>query len=184
MKPYTTTFCFLFFGLFATSCQKEITAEMDPVQIVLVNPGFEDSLNGWKIETDYAGSYGFTALDLVVRSGKLALNFYVSQPHHFPGAGQETPWNGKIYQTITGLKDGHYSFKAFADAVGEGMYLWAHGGDQEVKALIKSSVTELNTLDFVVQGGEAKIGFICVDAKGEEQYAPYFHADDLELWKK
>ena len=102
MKPYTTTFCFLFFGLFATSCQKEITAEMDPVQIVLVNPGFEDSLNGWKIETDYAGSYGFTALDLVVRSGKLALNFYVSQPHHFPGAGQETPWNGKIYQTITG----------------------------------------------------------------------------------
>ena len=184
MKSNTRTFCFLFVVLFATSCQKEINAEFDPIQITLVNPGFEDSLSGWQIETDYNGFYGFSALDLVVRSGKLGLNFYASQPHHFPGAGQETPWNGKIYQTITDLKDGHYSFTAFADAVGDGMYLWAHGGDQEVTLQIKSQIIELNKLDFTVHGGEAKVGFICIDAKGDEHLAPYFHADDLELWKK
>lgn len=171
-------------AFFITSCQKEIKMDFDPVQVDIINPGFEDSLNGWEIETDYRGIYGFTALDLVVRTGKLALNFYASQPHHFQNAGQETPWNGKIYQTITGLKDGRYTFKVYADAVGHGMYLWAHGGDQEVKMPIKPNTLELHTLDFEVQGGQARIGFICIDAGGDEQYAPYFHADDLELWKK
>jgi hypothetical protein len=64
------------------------------------------------------------------------------------------------------------------------MYLWADGGAGEQNVLIKSNVSELNTLDFEVKGGVAKIGFICIDANGPQHLAPYFHADDAELWAK
>jgi hypothetical protein len=156
----------------------------EPLQIVIQNPGFEDSLKFWKRETAYRGRNGFNASEDAVRTGKLGLNFYAAQPHHWTGAPQETPWNGKIYQTVKGLADGRYTFKVFADAVGNGMYLWADGGTGEVKVLIKSDVNEINTLEFEVKGGIAKFGFICIDANGPQLYAPYFHADDTELWKK
>ncbi len=156
------------------------------VQIAVINPGFEDSLKGWKIESSYVGIYGFQSSVDAVRTGKYGLNFYAAQASHYPGAPQETPWNGKIYQTISGLKDGTYTFKIYADAVGTGMYLWANGGSTDIKNKINSNVKgELNTLDFVVTGGIAKFGFICINANGNEApLSPYFHADDAELWTK
>jgi hypothetical protein len=174
-------------SIFATSCQKNnTTAETTPVQVAIVNNGFESKLDSWKVETDYKGDYGFSADTGARHSGTYGLNFYAAQAAHWTGAPQETPWNGSIYQTVSGLKDGTYTFKAYADAVGDGMYLWAQG-DPEVpgsKLKIKSEKSELNTMDFVVKGGIAKIGFICVNAGGAGVYAPYFHADDLELWTK
>ncbi len=155
-----------------------------PVQIALKNPGFESNLKYWIKETAYTGKYGFTASVDAVRTGKLGLNFYASQKTHWAGAPQETPWNGTIYQTVSGLADGRYEFTAWADAVGDGMYLWADGGVGEAKVLIKSEINEQNTLTFEVKGGVAKIGFTCINAGGSQQYAPYFHADDVELWKK
>ena len=155
-----------------------------PVFVTLENPGFEDSLRFWTKETAYKGKNGFIAKVDAVRSGALGLNFYASQTHHYTGAKQEAPWNGKVYQTIDSLADGMYSFKVYADAVGEGMYLWADGGAGEAKVLIKSSKSEVNTLDFEVKGGVAKIGFICIDAGGTQKYAPYFHADDAQLQVK
>lgn len=155
-----------------------------PTAIAIQNPGFEDSLKSWIKETAYKGKNGFQASKDAVRSGKLGLNFYAAQPGHFTGAKQETPWNGRLYQTVSGLTDGMYTFKIYADAVGNGMYLWADGGAGEVKALIKSDKNESNTLDFEVKGGVAKFGFICINADGPQKYAPYFHADDAELLKK
>lgn len=155
-----------------------------PVSITIKNPGFEDSLHFWKRETTYHGKYGFRVDTSVARTGRLGLNFYVSQPSHFAGALQETPFNGKMYQAVKGLKDGHYTFKVYADAVGNGMYLWANGGTGEVKVLIKSAVSEVNTLDFDVKGGVAMFGFICINADGPQKFAPYFHADDAELLMK
>jgi hypothetical protein len=166
------------------SCQKSSDNPV-AVQITVLNPGFEDSLNNWKIESDYVGIYGFQSSADAVRTGKKGLNFYAAKPADYPGAPQETPWNGKISQTITGLKDGNYTFKVYADAVGTGMYLWANGGGADVKAVIKSNINELNTLDFVVTGGIAKFGFICINANSNGQLlSPYFHADDVELWTK
>ncbi len=170
-------------AIFIISCQKS-DIQILPNQIKLENPGFEDSLKSWKIETAYRGAFGFSSSKDAVRRGNFGLNFYAAQSTHFPGAPQETPWNGKIYQTITGLTDGNYTFKIYADAVGNGMYLWASSGEHEVKKPIKSAISELNTLDFVVRGRTAMIGFICIDANGTATYAPYFHADDAELWTK
>jgi hypothetical protein len=186
-KTFVRLFLLLPFlsSLFLSSCQKEL--EFPPMQIELVNPGFELRLTGWKIETAYTGWYGFSSDTMARINGDFGLNFYASQPEHFPGAPQDTPWNGKIYQTVTGLPDGKYTFKAYADAVGTGMYLWANGGPQtpEVKVAIKSDVNELNTLDFTVKGGTAQIGFICINASGNPLIlAPYFHADDVELWTR
>lgn len=155
-----------------------------PVLITIKNAGFEDSLAYWKTETAYRGRNGFKASADAVRTGNLGLNFYASQPDHFQYAKQETPWNGKIYQTRKGLKDGIYIFKVYADAVGNGMYLWADGGAGEANVLIKSDINEINTLEFEVKGGIAKFGFICIDAGGSQHYAPYFHADDVELLRK
>jgi len=166
------------------SCQKG--SDTPPAtQLAVLNPGFEDSLKHWNVESAYVGIYGFQASKDAVRSGKLGLNFYAAQTAHYPGAPQETPWNGKISQTITGLKDGIYTYKVHVDAVGTGMYLWANGGGGDVKVAVKSKVNELNTLDFTVTGGTAKFGCICIDAKGTESpFSPYFHADDVEVWTK
>jgi len=153
--------------------------------ISLKNSGFEDSLKSWKIKTSYKGKNGFKARGYAARTGLLGLSFYASQKQHYRGAKQETPWNGKIYQTVKGLKDGQYSYRIYAGAVGNGMYLWADGGAGEAKTLIHSSdPNELNVLDFEVRGGVAKIGFICIDADGPQRFAPYFQADDVELLKK
>ena len=178
----------LFLAIFCFSCQKEIQFEkVDELQnstpIELVNPGFEQWLYGWQIATDYRGRFGFTIESLAERTGQFHLNFYVTQPSHYPTAFQETPWDGKFYQTVTKLEDGRYTFRAYADAVGHGMYLWASSGGREFKTPIKSSNVELNSLDFEVKGGEAKVGFICIGAGGDQPLAPYFHADDCELRK-
>src|ERR1700712_2815082 len=98
----------ILFFISVTSCQKS-SDNAKAVQITVVNPGFEDSLKGWTIETAYVGIYGFQSSVDAVTTGKYGLNFYAAQTSHYPGAPQETPWNGKIYQTITGLKDGTYT---------------------------------------------------------------------------
>ena len=172
-----------------SSCQKEISQEgfidANGTKLISIqNPGFELGLSNWTMITEYTGKYGFKASVDAVRTGNLGLNFYAAQSTHWEGAPQETPWNGLIYQNITGLQDGTYIFKAYADAVCSGMYVWADGGNGEIKQPIKSETNELNNLVFEVKGGIAKIGFICIDASGPEEYAPYFHADDVELWKK
>lgn len=207
MKMNRYTFSLVCLLTFAMACTKEKSIEVEkppvaqpdtlktptpdtvkpapqPVNIIIQNPGFEDSLKFWKKETAYKGKNGFKASKDAVRSGKLGLNFYAAQPHHFTGAKQEAPWNGKIYQTVSGLQDGLYTFTIYADAVGNGMHLWADGGAGEVKALIKSDKSEINTLTFEVKGGVAKFGFICIDANGPQTYAPYFHADDAQLLKQ
>lgn len=175
--------CICCMAVLTLSCQKEITETLS-APITVLNPGFEDSLYAWTIQTDYTGIYGFSSNKDAATTGSYGLNFYAAQLEHWPGAPQETPWNGKIYQTFTGLKDGSYSYMVNADAVGEGMYLWANGGEQDVIVKIKSDVNELNTLDFVVVGGTAKIGFACINADGEAMFAPYFHADNVQLWNK
>jgi hypothetical protein len=167
----------------ATTPPPDTTAPAQPVLIAIQNPSFEESFKFWKKETAYRGKYGFRLDTSVAITGRLGLNFYAAQSTHWAGAPQETPWNGKIYQTVMGLKDGRYTFRIWAEAVGNGMYLWADGGAGEVKVLIKSDVYELNTLDFEVKGGVAKFGFICINADGPQEYAPYFHADDAELVK-
>jgi hypothetical protein len=162
------------------ACQKEVNFPPgNAEQVTIVNPGFEESLKGWTIEADPSW-YGFSADTGARVTGLYGLNFYVAQSHHFAGAPQETPWNGKITQTVTELKNGMYTFKAHADAVGSGMFLTANG----VQVKIKSDINEVNTVDFEVKDGTATIGFICVNANGPELYAPYFHADDVELWTK
>ncbi|MEJ7770218.1 MAG: hypothetical protein WKF89_20535 [Chitinophagaceae bacterium] len=191
MKQLSTPFLFWFasvIGIFSvTSCQKSTDPPpaKDPVKIVILNPSFEQNLDAWKIETAYTGRYGFSSDTIARNTGRFGLNFYASQVGHFTNAPQETPWNGKIYQTITGLKDGTYILRAYADATGTGMYLWANGGTADAKILIKSRNSEINTLEFVVQGGTAKFGFACIDAGGDVTIlAPYFHADDVELLLK
>ena len=203
---FSLLFCciILLIIVISNACQKELPVDPKPVtidsldtipttdtipvtdtaaiQITVINPGFEDSLTAWQVETTYKGRYGFSSSKKAKRSGGYGLNFYAAQVGHFPNAPQETPWNGKIYQTITGLQNGNYTFKIYADAVGEGMYLWADGGGGEVKTLIKSDSSEVNTISFVVTNGVAKFGFICIDANGSQYLAPYFHADDAELW--
>jgi hypothetical protein len=178
-------FVFSIAALFVVSCQKGVPVPPS-TQIALVNPGFEEKLTAWNIETAYVGRYGFSSDTAARIKGDYGLNFYAAQKTHWEGAPQETPWNGKIYQTISNLKDGTYIYKALADAVGTGMYLWANGSSEQgdVKLKIKSDINELNTLEFQVKGGTAKIGFICIDAGGDQLYAPYFHADEIELWKK
>ncbi len=172
---------FISFLIYLTACQKSSSLP-EPISIKISNPGFEDSLKGWTVETGYLGIYGFQASPDAKRTGKYGLNFYAAQSSHFPGAPQETPWNGKIYQIITGLKNGNYTFKVYADAAGTGMYLFANSNKQKIKSNIKG---ELNTLDFIVTGGTATIGFICIDADGNgETFSPYFHADDVELLKQ
>lgn len=175
--------CISCIAVLMLSCQKEVTESLY-ASINVVNPGFEDSLTGWTIQTDYTGIYGFSSNKDAATTGTYGLNFYAAQQEHWAGAPQETPWNGKIYQTITGLKDGSYSYMVNADAVGKGMYLWANGGEQDVIVKIKSEVNELNVLDFVVVGGTAKIGFACINADGEAMFAPYFHADNVQVWNK
>ena len=191
--------------IFTTACEKEVSAEFGKlppisapdtahntpappppmVSITIKNASFEDSLHSWKKETTYKGNNGFKARGYAARTGKLGLSFYASQRQHYNGAKQETPWNGKFYQTVKGLKDGQYRFQIYAGAVGEGMYLWADGGAGEAKVLIHSAdFTELNTLDFEVKGGVAKFGFACINADGAERFAPYFQADDAALLKK
>jgi hypothetical protein len=187
MKPKNFLFFICAFLLFATSCQKNNNdPATTPTQIPIVNNGFENFLDNWIKDTAYKGAFGFTSDTSAKRTGSRGLNFYAAQSTHYVGAPQETPWNGSIYQTISGLKDGTYTFKAYADAVGDGMYLWAQGDPEQpgTKLKIKSETNELNTVDFVVKGGIAKVGFICVNAGGTSPYAPYFHADDVELWSK
>lgn len=207
MKSHRTPFALACFALlFFASCQKEVsletgslppdivvatpdTATSTPatqlVEIKLRNPSFEDSLHNWTRETTYKGRNGFKARGYAAHNGALGLSFYASQPQHFTGAREETPWNGKIYQTKKNLKDGQYRFQIYAGAVGNGMYLWADGGAGEVKQQIHSDdPSELNVIEFTVKGGVAKVGLICIDANGPQRFAPYFQADDAALFKK
>jgi hypothetical protein len=107
----------------------------------VINPSFEDGLNGWTVETDYIGRFGFSASPDAkgAVTGTELLCFAVVA---FPGCTPGTPWDGKIYQTIAGLKDGVYTFRVHADAVGSGMYLWANGGKQEEKVRIRSTLAK------------------------------------------
>ncbi|MEO6930152.1 MAG: hypothetical protein ABI151_00915, partial [Chitinophagaceae bacterium] len=97
---------------------------------------------------------------------------------------QETPWNGRIYQTVTGLKNGNYKMKLYGLAQGTGMYIYANGNGTEVKVKFRTDQIEFYEVDFTVTGGTAKIGFVCIDAGGTQPYAPYFFVDEIELWTR
>jgi hypothetical protein len=152
---------FLILTLFS-SCQKEVSQQSGSGQ--LMNPSFESSLDGWQVESQG----GFTASSVAAQSGQLGLQF----------TAPSEAWNGKIYQTIQNLPDGNYSFTVYAKAAGSGMYLWADGGSGAVTTPIQPAYLDsvyslpLNTLNFAVTGGVAKVGFICIEASSDINQQP------------
>src|ERR1043165_9825896 len=166
------------------ACQRKIEEQEPdvprvPEKIGLVNPGFESSLaTGWKIETAYTGQFGFKQDTSAKIVGNYGLSFYAAQPSHWPGNPQETPWNGKIYQTVTGLRKGTYTVKAYGLALGTGMYFYANGGGSDVKTTFRTDQIEAYQFDIdVTAAGILKFGLTCIDAGGPQMWAPYFHAD-------
>lgn len=136
-----------------SSCQKEISEQSLPGQ--LENSSFENSLDDWEVETQG----GFTTSPVAVKSGKSGLQFMAPSE----------AWSGKIYQIVQNLTDGKYTFTVHAKAAGSGMYLWADGGSGAVTVPINQAHLDsayslpLNTLNFEVTGGVAKVGFICIE---------------------
>lgn len=172
------------------ACQKKIdepapVVPVVPEKITITNPGFESGLTGWKIETAYTGIYGFHQDSAAKFGGSYGLSFYAAQPYHYPGNPQETPWNGRIYQTVTGLKNGNYKLKLLGLAQGTGMYVYANGASAaDTKLAFRTDQVERYELDFTVTGGTAKFGFVCIDAGGTQPFAPYFFVDEVELWTR
>ena len=185
-------------SIFCTSCSKGVSKPSDSdlgTQITLVNPGFEDSTTGWTIENDPKYQSEDEKFGITVRkenNGNRYLNFYAPQEYHDDPNRPDwtppnwTPWNGGAFQTVSNLKDGNYTLKCQAAALGYGMFLWADGGAGADSVAIKSSTQETNTLEFIVKGGTAKIGFRCsnADGKAPDPLAPWFNVDDVELWTK
>jgi hypothetical protein len=184
-------------SIFSISCNKGVSKPSEVVkpanQITLINPGFEDSTTGWAIQNDSAYTNGDIKWGITVqkdRYGSRYLNFYAPQNYHKDSTKPDwvapnwTPWNGGAYQTVSNLKDGNYTLKCKAAAVGYGMFLWADGGEKADSVAFKSSVYETKILEFIVKGGTAKIGFRCSNADGTQPalLAPWFNADDVELW--
>ena len=173
-----------------TACQKKVDEQTpdlptEPAKITIANPGFESGLTGWTIETAYKGEFGFKSDSTAKLYGKYGLSFYAAQPNHWPGNPQETPWNGRIYQTVTGLKKGTYTVKLVGLAMGTGMYAYANGGGSDVKVAFRSDVWE--NYEFAIDvtaTGTVKFGVLCIDAGGPQMWAPYINADDFELWTK
>jgi len=138
---------------------------------LLQNPGFEDGLTGWTI----AGASGAAKIEKNAgnaHSGAQALNYWQGSPYSF-----------KVSQTVTGLKDGIYTLKA-----------WSSGGGGESKLRLVAENyggTELGT-DTVntgyndwhsytvenihVTSGQLTVGFD-VEAPGEV----WGYFDDFEL---
>ncbi len=166
--------------LLAFSCQKELTQQLKGIS--LNNPGFEDGFSGWTRETKYTGPNGWKIDSSAVASGKVSLKFFARQPYHIAFETlQETPWNGIIYQTVTGLTNGTYTFKCQGLAGGTGMYVFAN--DKTVE-LARPDWFTIYTVTFEVTDGTAKVGFKCTDAGGTTQWAPYYFVDDCGLIKK
>jgi hypothetical protein len=145
-----------------SSCQKDSSDHKIPDE--LKNPGFENSLDGWQVGT----SGGFTSSAAAAKSGQYGLKFYAPS----------TPWNANIFQALKNLPDGNYAFSVYGKASGLGMYLWADGGSEIVTASIQKAFPDstyplpLNTLNFTVTGGVAKIGFICINASADTAQQP------------
>lgn len=137
------------------SCQKD-TNEPNPVSAgELTNGGFESYLDGWSIENRQS----FSASSQAAKTGKAGLYF----------VSATTPTDAKIYQTVNNLADGDYTFSVYAEGSGSGMYLWADGGNGEIKVPIPQAMDTahampLSKIDFTVKGGVAKFGFISMAA--------------------
>ena len=185
----TALFCLVILSL--VGCQKKVDEVPKPepptvpVKINLTNPGFESPLSsGWTIETTYKGQYGFRQDTAAKLQGSYGLSFYAAQPNHYPGNPQETPWNGRIYQSLQNLKNGKYIFTVYGAAIGNGMYVYANGGKDDYKLAFRTDQVERYQLEFEVTNGTAKVGLLCIDAGGPQMYAPFFRVDELELWTK
>jgi hypothetical protein len=186
---HTLLYCLILISLIA--CQKKVDEQPPdvptvPTKVTLSNPGFESNLStGWKIETAYTGMYGFKQDTAAKIAGNYGLSFYAAQPNHWPGNPQETPWNGKIYQTVNGLKKGTYTIKLLGLALGTGMFIYANGGGSDVKISFRTDQIEAYQFDVdVTAAGTLNFGCICINAGGAQMWAPYFHADEFELWTK
>ncbi len=162
MKIFTTvTFLCLVLTLHS-SCNKDSDQPKTPDQ--LQNADFENSLDGWQFENQG----GFTTSSIAAKSGQFGLKFSASA----------TPWNGKAYQTLQNLPNGDYTLSAYGKALGSGMFLWADGGSEVVTAAFQKAYPDsayslpLNTLNFKVTSGVAKIGFICINASPDTAQQP------------
>ena len=199
---------FLLVLIIASSCKKQVGADNSPKSISIRNSGFE-SISGWTRDSSYfinnagdtikyIGLWGFRLLDSARLGDEpdnyLGLNFYVPQPGHTSDTipnwvpPDQTPFSGRFYQTVS-VKDGNYTVQCRAEKLGDGMYLWADGGAGEVKKELTTRLPtepswQINSLNFTVKGGKARIGFKCINADANAQLlhnAPYFHADNMEL---
>jgi PKD repeat protein len=165
-----------------------------PEMITIANPSFEldpkDSyvVTGWDpVKESYPGSPGWGGFFIAERpkTGTRGLLFWT--PSVDPGNGHkfELAYVGSVTQTITGLEDGHYTFKVWINSTDmEGMFLIANGGGADVKKAVgtNNGYTQLS-VDFEVVGGKAKIGFL-MDRPNDigDNWSPNFEADDAELW--
>jgi hypothetical protein len=162
MKIVTQVAALCLILLVTSSCQKDTSEPKTPDQ--LQNAGFENSLNGWQTGTNG----GFSSSNIAAKSGQYGLMF----------SAPSIPWNGSIFQTLQNLPDGNYSFSAYGKAVGIGMYLWADGGGEIVTGPIQKAYMDsvyplpLNTINFTVTGGTAKVGFICINASKDTLQQP------------
>ena len=175
----TALFCLVILSL--VGCQKKVDEVPKPepptvpVKINLTNPGFESPLSsGWTIETTYKGQYGFRQDTAAKLQGSYGLSFYAAQPNHYPGNPQETPWNGRIYQSLQNLKNGKYIFTVYGAAIGNGMYVYANGGKDDYKLAFRTDQVERYQLEFEVTNGTAK-----------EFKAAFFHilANSIRFWR-
>lgn len=157
-----------------------------PKQIPLNNAGFENDLDWWQVEYPGEGSANnfFVNVDRVTKDHYL--NFYATQPSHYNGAPEETPFWGDVMQTVNDLPAGHYVFKAIGGATGEEMYIYvlALSETGEWKEPLKYGDTSQNEVEFdLTAPGSVNVGFNCLGAKGDQPLAPYFHIFSTELWQ-
>lgn len=137
------------------SCQKNTDSPNPVTAGELTNGGFESYLDGWNMENRQS----FSASSQAAKSGKAGLYF----------VSATMPADAKIFQTVNNLADGEYTFSVYAEGAGSGMYLWADGGNGEIKVPIPQAkdtahAMPLSKIDFTVKGGVAKFGFISIAA--------------------
>ncbi|GGC12533.1 hypothetical protein GCM10011386_00210 [Parapedobacter defluvii] len=166
----------------------------EPEKLDIVNPSFEldpkDSyvITGWDpVVNNYPGSPGWGGFFIaeIPKTGTRCLLFWTPSVDSGNGHTHELAYQGSVTQTIGGLEDGKYSFRAWVYSKDmEGMSLLANGGGEDIIKEVGTNdgYTQLS-LDFEVVGGVAKIGFLMNRPEDiGDNWSPVFQVDDAELW--